>query len=213
MNLKEGFRYQNFIGSMMDQLQIYVSSSDCLFETKREHKRKEANPEAEDFTEIVESDTQISIDGAIMFMGDLLDEKIKVTEAINMAKAASDVDIDALVEGNKIRQQICTRLRSMLSKRGSKRRYMDKGYKFNAEGNQAPYYYTVEETKTPRYDRKKVRKLLDELSNKSEYISGVIDKMRVVIELNFKPRFNVASSFEEIMESYTAVANETPTQD
>ena len=206
MNLKEGFRYQNFIGKMMSELQYYMADSDCLFETKKVHKRKEANPEAEDFTEIVESDTEVSISGAITFMKDLLEERIKLTEAINMAKAAADVDIDALVEGNKIRQQMCERLRTMLSKRGSKRNYMDKGYKFNAEGNHVPYFYKVEETKTPRFNRKKVRVLLDELNAKSEYVSSLVDKLRINVELNFKPSFNAASTFDEIMELYSSVA-------
>ena len=51
MNLKEAFRYQNFLGQIMSEAGNSLTKQEhCLTTTKR-HLRNKANPEAQDMQE------------------------------------------------------------------------------------------------------------------------------------------------------------------
>ena len=40
MNLKEGFRYQNFLNTLMAEAETYLFSDDHLFKTTKKHMRR-----------------------------------------------------------------------------------------------------------------------------------------------------------------------------
>lgn len=114
MNLKESFRYQNFLDMLMRSASVSITSKDhCLVTTKTHHYNK-ANPEAEDVEETISVDEFFPNDTVIAFMKWLVEEREKLTKAIGAAKASVGFDIDAAVATNKFRQEINSSIKNML---------------------------------------------------------------------------------------------------
>ncbi|MBQ7504685.1 MAG: hypothetical protein IJT79_05140 [Ruminococcus sp.] len=203
MSLKEGFCYQNYLNSLMSEAENYLFFDEHLFKTTKTHKRKAANPEAEDFIEEVASDNPFSVDDILAFMEVLITEKEGITAAINEAKASADQDIDALTEGNKLRNAFNKTLKNVLKKKGKTTTKHEHGYMLNNEKNQVSYYYEVEETKEELFKRKKLVDLFEKSSKKSADTSNQIDALRVTTPINYNPRFNVNLTFEEELVRFT----------
>ena len=64
MNLKDGFRYQNFLNTLMTEAEYYLCAEEHLFTTTKKHMRQAANPDAEDLTETVDADNPFDVNGA-----------------------------------------------------------------------------------------------------------------------------------------------------
>ena len=209
MNLKEGFRYQNFLNTLMSDAKDYLYYDEHLFKTTKAHKRKESNPEAEDSTETVDADNPFDVNKVIDFMAVLITEKEGLTAAINKAKASAEQDIDALTEGNKFRNSFCSELKHLLKKKGKTTTHNERGYMLNNEKNQVPYYYEVEETKEELFKRKTVTELFEKTSKQSADISNQIDVLRVMTPVDFEQRFNVNLTFEEEFERFAKADSES----
>ena len=141
MNLKEAFRYQNFLnGIMNDAENSIVNPYHCIVTTKR-HLKNKVNPDVEDVTEKVRVDNFYPNDDVIKLMEQLVEEKEHLTKMINQAKNSIELDLDAAIETNKFRQQLNSAIQRMLCHKA--RTYIEQGkdYRFNVEGNQTPYYY------------------------------------------------------------------------
>ena len=187
MNLKESFRYQKFLNTLMSEAENYVFSEDHLLKTTKKHLRKAANPDADDSEEVVEVDNPFDVNDMITFMQAIITEKEELTSAINKAKAAAEDDIDALTEGNKLRLSFCKRVQYILRKKAKKSIRSERGYMLNNEKNQVQYIYDVEETKEELFDRNKLTEILEKATAKSADISNKIDAMRITTELDFTP--------------------------
>jgi hypothetical protein len=209
MNLKEGFRYQNFLNALMLDAHGYLFIDEHLFKTTKVHKRKKSNPEAEDSTETVEVDNPFDVNKVIDFMAAIITEKEELTAAINKAKASAEYDVDALIEGNKLRNEFCDQLKSIMKKKGKTTTHNERGFMLNNEKNQVPYYYEVEETKEELFDRKTVSELFEKSSKKSADISNQIDVLRVMTPVDFEPRFNVNLTFEDEFERFAKTDSES----
>ena len=202
MNLKEGFRYQNFLNTLMAEAETYLFSDDHLFKTTKKHMRKASNPDAEDVTEEVQADNQYNVNDVVQFMVSIIAEKEEVTAAINKAKTSAEHDIDALTEGNKLRNSFCKQLKSVLKKKGKTVTRSERGFMLNNEKNQVTYFYDVEETRTEIFNRKSLTDLFEDASKESANVSNYIDVLRVTTPIDFTPRFNVNLTFEEVLTNF-----------
>ena len=65
MNLKESFRYLNFLDKMLESARMSVNDPSHCLKTTKTHLKKTANPEAENVVEVVEVDNFFETDMVI----------------------------------------------------------------------------------------------------------------------------------------------------
>ena len=87
MNLKESFRYQNFLESMMGEAGSSLIERTHAQEISKRHLRNKANPDAQDIEETMDFGDFYKNDDVLAFMSMLVEEKSKLTNAISRAKA------------------------------------------------------------------------------------------------------------------------------
>ena len=106
MNLKESFRYQNFLENMLAYAGNSLTDREHSLTITKNHLRKKANAEAEDMMETVDVGEFFKNDDVLKFMTMLVEERSKLTNAIGKAKASIGFDLDAAIETNKFRQTV-----------------------------------------------------------------------------------------------------------
>jgi hypothetical protein len=108
MILKEAFRYQNYLGSLISSSSQYLGSIDNVTTKKQEHLRKKVNSEAEDETIEVpkKSELEYTPNQIVDFLINILAEKEKLSTAIDLAKATTSINIDSSIAINKQKQVI-----------------------------------------------------------------------------------------------------------
>ena len=205
MNLKESFRYQKFLDSLMNSAARSIEREDHCMHVTKKHLMSAANPDAEDMIEEVEPDVPFfKNDDVIWLMGMLVDEKQKLSIAIGKAKASAGFDIDAAIETNKFRQNLSYSIKGMLRRTGSKRMERGSGYKFNNDGVQAPYYYNVEVVSTEAFDRENAKEVMLDAITESDLVSAEIDAALINVKVDYIPPWNVNESFDDIMAAFMA---------
>lgn len=202
MNLKEAFRYQNFLSSLMSSARASIILEEHCLKTTKRHLIKESNPDAEDKEEVVENEDFVPNDTVLRFMKWIIDERYKLTRAIGQAKATAGIDIDADLETNKIRQMACESIKRMLQFTATKKTETGKAYKFNAEGNQSPYFYTIEVETTEAFDRDKAKELMYEIIAESDKKSSEIDSALINTVVDYEPVYSVNMSYEDIVRRF-----------
>ena len=160
--------------------------------------------EAEDETIDMTTERRIKCNAGdvVHFLEKLLDEKEKLTEAITKAKASCEIDIDAAVAGNRLRQRVAEKLSSVASIRPKEVIRHGSAYKFNAEGNQMPYTYDIKEVTQIDFDRKEMKAIALRLAGEADKISSDLDRTMVSLVVEFDPAFGVNETFEDILESF-----------
>ena len=202
MNLKEAFRYQNFLSSLMTSAKVNITAKEHCLKTTKRHLIKESNPDAENKEEIIENDGFVPNDTTLRFMKWIIDERYKLTRAIGQAKATAGIDIDADIETNKVRQAVCESIKQMLQYTATKKTETGKGYKFNAEGNQSPYYYTIEVETVEAFDRDKAKELMYEIIAESDRKSSEIDSALINTIVAYEPAYSVNMSYDDIIRKF-----------
>lgn len=212
MNLKESFRYQSFLESMMRSASSSLQQMQhCLTITKT-HKRNKANPDAEDIEEVVECESAYyPNDDVISFMAWLVEEREKLTTAIGRAKMSVGFDIDAAVETNKFRQLVNSSIKGMMRFVPSKKIEQGRDYKFNVEGNQTPYIYDIEVVTTEAYDRDNAKKVMRDMISTADKTSAEIDAAMINTVVDYTPVYDVNESFEDVMAEFIAEHAEVTT--
>ena len=204
MNLKESFRYQNFLENMMQYAGSSPTDREHGLTVTKTHLRSKANSDAEDVREIVDCGEFFKNDDVFAFMLMLVEERSKITNAIGAAKASLGFDLDAAVETNKFRQTVALRAKSMLRLTASKRTERGTDYKFNVEGNQTQYYYDIEVESVEAFDRDHVKTVVRDIMSESDQVSAQIDFAMINTVVNYDPPFNVNDSFEDVMTEFLA---------
>ena len=202
MNLKEAFRYQNFLDGLMSNIRAAMNVPTNLLQEERNHLRSKAIHDGQDEHETVEIVDRISPDQCVELAMQIICEREKLTKAIDAAKSslAGDVgDVDAAIEANKYRQAIAQQIRTMLRYKSGKRMERGTGYTFNSEGNQVPYVYDVEVTISELFDRSKMKSTMQKLMDDADRTSTKIDEAIVNTQVNYKPLWDVNSAFEDII--------------
>lgn len=211
MNLKESFRYQNFLDRMMRfATESMTSTSHCL-EVTRTHMRSKVKADAPDETITDEVEEFVGNDDMARFMLFLIQEREILSSAIVNAKAHLPFDMDAAIDGNKFRQRAVNTINVMLRNKGRKTQSTETSFAFNAAGDQTPYRYPVEIETRELFDRAMAKKTLRELETKSDEVSAAIDAASVNAVVAYEPPFNVNDSFEDVVVAFLA-ANPAPTK-
>ena len=209
MNLKEAFRFQNKLVSLIMNTENILDDEDCVTLTKRTYLYKKANPDAENETVTIIPDTEYyrQLNEMIEFAVYLLDQREKLSEAINKAKRGLPLDLDGEVSLNRYRQRLSESFRRMarIKSREVTETNGGVGYRFNNEGNQVAYKCDVKRVTTINFNRNTVRKYAAQLSEKADIASAEIDRCMINYEVDYQPEFDVNDSFDEVFEKFTAM--------
>lgn len=203
MNLKEAFRYQNFLDRIFGAACISIEKRDhCLTQT-RNHLYNKVNPDMENVKEEVKTEEDFfANDDVIQAMLFLIEEKEKLSIAINKAKESIDMDIDAAVSVNKYRQLLNKSVAFMMRLNPCTRIETGIAQKFNSTGDPVDYKYDVEVTSVEAYDRKAAKKIMKEVISEADKTSAAIDFVKVNTTVDYTPVFDVNDSFEDVMNTF-----------
>jgi hypothetical protein len=203
MNLKEAFRYQNFLDRIFGAACVSIEKRDhCLTQT-RNHLYNKVNPDMENVKEEVKTEEDFfANDDVIQAMLFLIEEKEKLSIAINKAKESIDMDIDAAVSVNKYRQLLNKSVAFMMRLNPGTRIETGIAQKFNSTGDPVDYKYDVEVTSVEAYDRKAAKKIMKKVISEADKTSAAIDFVKVNTTVDYTPVFDVNDSFEDVMNTF-----------
>lgn len=203
MNLKEAFRYQNFLDRIFGAACVSIEKRDhCLTQT-RNHLYNKVNPDMENVKEEVKTEEDFfANDDVIQAMLFLIEEKEKLSIAINKAKESIDMDIDAAVSVNKYRQLLNKSVAFMMRLNPCTRIETGIAQKFNSTGDPVDYKYDVEVTSVEAYDRKAAKKIMKKVISEADKTSAAIDFVKVNTTVDYTPVFDVNDSFEDVMNTF-----------
>ena len=208
MNLKEAFRFQNKLQSLMEEAQGILGSDRNITKVENTYLRKKVMAEAEDETTMDLPSTEYSekITEVAVFLMHLLEERENLSAAIHKTKSSLDLPagLDGEVGLNSKRQEIANLLRRMAGLRASETLINNggTGYRFNNEGNQVSYRCDVKRVVTINFDRNKIRKMCGDLSKKSDEISASLDAALVNAQVDYVAPFDVNDTFADVFESF-----------
>ena len=208
MNLKEAFRFQNKLQSMMADAQSILGNNGNITKVQNTYLRHKVMAEAEDEVTMEAPSTEYSenITEMAEFLLFLLDEREKLSAAIHKAKVSLPLGagLDGEVSLNGKRQEIATLLRHMAGLRNGEVLIPNGGigYRFNNEGNQVSYRCDVKRVTTINFDRNKIRKMCADLSKKSDETSAALDAALVNTPVEYEAPFDVNETFAEAFEAH-----------
>ena len=203
MVLKEAFRMQNHLANLSEEAIIFLSQNENVMKIKEEHQRSRRNPKATDETVEKKRDHEMTANNVVELLLDLMNEREKLSLAISRAKTAAAFDIDAAIAANKARQEAVACLKEMAAKKSSETETRNTDYLINAEGNQTAYYYVVRTIQTIDFDREMVRGIAKRLQKESDAVSTKIDQLNVTLEVEYEPKYDFDSSFEDAYGHFT----------
>ena len=201
MNLKESYRYANYLDSLLRRAYSYLNSNGFVTTTVEEHLRSKSNPDVDDERIEVKSpyDVEFTPNDVINFVVKVLNEKEKLSDAIAKAKSTTEIDIDNAVAMNKKKQQFVGVLNEIADIKPSETKTTGKAYKFDINGEQKPYIYDVNRKTSINFDRNDVRKLVKKYLKETDEISAKLDLIEITTQVDIEPRFDVNDKFEEVV--------------
>lgn len=206
MNLKEAFRYQRFLDGIMRAASSKMNESSQCLKTVKYHKRHDANPDAEDMTETVEREYPYNNDNIIALMEQLIWEREMLSQEISKAKQRAEdsfgLNIDTAIETNKFRQTMSSGIKRMLHFSPATHIERGTGYKFNNDGNQAPYYYEIEVATVDDYDRIRAKQTMFDVISRADRVSSEIDSAMINSEVYYFPKWNVNATFDDVLAQF-----------
>ena len=194
MNLKEAFRFQNKLQSLMDEAERILADDRNITQVKVTALYKKAMPEQENETTVEPAPSEYAdhIDAVAAFLLHLLGEREKLSRAIRAAKERQEMDMDSEVSLNSTRQSLASFFRHMVDLRNSEKLLPGgaTGYRFNAEGNQVPFRCDAKRVVTIHYDRNRVRSYLKQLTEKSDQVSAQLDRCLINSQVDYDAPFD-----------------------
>lgn len=210
MILKESFRMQNHLNALSSEALYFMTNYENMMSIKEEHLKSKSNPKAEDETVEVKKMTDMIPNMVIGLYTDVLKEKEKLSEAISRAKAKAEIDMDSALAINKAKQDAVSRLKSIAYLQASDTVTTGKDYLINSEGNQTPYYYNIRTVKTIDFDRDGLKGIIKRLQREADEVSTKIDLLNVTLEVDYEPKYDFDTSFEDAYEQYTSSQKASP---
>ena len=206
MNLKEAFRFQNKLQSLMDEAERILADDRNITQVKVTALYKKAMPEQENETTVEPAPSEYAdhIDAVAAFLLHLLGEREKLSRAICAAKERQEMDMDSEVSLNSTRQSLASFFRHMVDLRNSEKLLPGgaTGYRFNAEGNKVPFRCDAKRVVTIHYDRNRVRSYLKQLTEKSDQVSAQLDRCLINSQVDYDAPFDVNDSFAAVFGDY-----------
>ena len=212
MNLKEAFRFQNKLGTLMDEAQGILGREANITKVENTYLRQKVYDGAENETVVDTPPTEFAdrITDVVKFVMHLMDQREKLSKAIHAAKNALSIDMDSEVGLNAKRQEIARVLKRMADVRNSEVLINGggTGYRFNQEGNQVTYRCDVKRVTTINFDRKVVRNFAAEMNRRADAVSAELDRCLVNSEVAYEAPFDVNDSFAEIFSAFAEAQGE-----
>ncbi len=206
MNLKEAFRCQNKLQSLMYDAEEILRNRANITKVTSTNLRHKVMPEMTDETvvEIPESEYSGRITDVAFFLVFLLEEKTALAAAIRKSKDQLDIDMDSETGLNSARQRIAGIFRTMNSLRASEQTIANggTGYRFNADGNQVTYRCDVRRVTSINFDRNVIRAELGKLDRAADEMSAKLDLCTVTAAVDYAPPFDVNADFADAFETY-----------
>ena len=201
MNLKESYRYANYLDSLLRRAYTYLGNTGFVTTTVEEHLRSKSNPDVDDETIEVQKpyDVEFTPNQVIDFVVKVLDEKEKLSDAIAKAKSTTEINIDNAISMNKKKQGFVSVLNGIADIKPSETKTTSKSYKFDINGEQKPYVYDVNRKTSIDFDRTDVRNLIKKYLKETDEISAKLDLIEITTHVDFVPAFDINSKFEELV--------------
>ena len=206
MNMKDAFRFQNRIKSLMCEATSILQDRRNIVKVKTTHLRSQVLADTQDAVVEEAAPSEYAghaneVTALLMF---LMDEREKLSQAIHAAKSNLELDMDSEVGLNRQRQELAEVFRRMAALRNSERTIAGggSGFRFNGEGNQVSYRCDATQVTTIDLDRNKIRGMAAALSKKADEISVSLDRCLVNTEVTYEMPFDMNDSFEEILNDF-----------
>lgn len=201
MNLKESYRYANYLDELLSTAYTYLRNKGFVTTTVEEHLRKQSNPDVKNETIEVQKpfDVEFTPNDVIDFVVKVITEKEKLSESIAKAKNTTDINIDNAIAMNKKKQGFVSVLNGIADIKPSETITTGNDYKFNNEGNQVKYFYNIKKITTIDYNRVDVKKLIKKYLKESDEISAKLDLIEITTQVDFVPAWDVNEKFEELV--------------
>lgn len=201
MNLKESYRYANYLDGLLSTAYTYLHNKGYVTTTVEEHLRSKSNPDVEDETIEVQKpfDVEFTPNNVIDFAVKVIEEKEKLSNAIAVAKSSTEIDIDNAIAMNKKKQGFVSVLNSIADIKPTEKKTTGKAYKFDVNGEQKPYIYEVNSKTSIDFDRNDVRKLIKKYLKETDEISAKLDLIEITTIVDFVPTWDVNEKFEELV--------------
>ena len=201
MNLKESYRYANYLDSLLRRAYTYLGNTGFVTTTVEEHLRKQSNPDVENETIEVQKpfDVEFSPNDVIDFVVKVIEEKEKLSEAIAEAKSTTEINIDNAISMNKKKQGFVSVLNGIADIKPSETKTTSKSYKFDINGEQKPYVYDVNRKTSIDFNRTDVRNLIKKYLKETDEISAKLDLIEITTIVDFEPTWDVNEKFEELV--------------
>ncbi|MBQ2884683.1 MAG: hypothetical protein IJE43_13045 [Alphaproteobacteria bacterium] len=201
MNLKESYRYANYLDDLLNKASSYLRNDKFVTTTKQEHLRSKVNSEATDEVIDVQKpyDVEFTPNDVINFAVKVLAEKEKLADAIAIAKANAEINIDTAIALNKKKQYFANTLEALSNIKPRQRTTSGKAYRFNINNEQVPYTYDIEETTTIDFNRNDVRNLVKKYLKEADEISAKLDAIEINTQVLFECSWDVNDNFEDIV--------------
>lgn len=204
MNLKESYRYANYLDGLLSTAYTYLRNKGFVTTTVEEHLRKQSNPDVENETiEVQKSfDVEFSPNDVIDFVVKVIEEKEKLYESIAKAKGTTEINIDNAISMNKKKQGFVSVLNGIADIKPTESITTGNDYKFNNEGNQVKYFYNIKRITTIDYNRTDIKNLIKKYLRETDDISAKLDLIEITTIVQFTPLFNINTSFEDSIVEY-----------
>lgn len=201
MNLKESYRYANYLDRLLMTADTYLRNKGFVTTTEQNHLRSKANPDAQDEKIEVQKpyDVDFTPNDIIDFVVKVINEKENLFSAIADAKAATEINIDNAIAMNKKRQSFVNTLNSIVSIKPNETQSMGKDYKFDINNEQKPYSYQIISKTSIDFDRTSVKGLIKKYNKECDEVSSKLDEIEITTHVDFTPLFDVNDSFEDLV--------------
>ncbi|MDE7243231.1 MAG: hypothetical protein K2O18_04535 [Oscillospiraceae bacterium] len=206
MNLKDAFRAQNKLTSLINEASYILQDDNNLLKVVTTHLRSKIMPDDQDAVvkSAAPSEYAEQINAVAAFLMLMLSEREKLSAAIYAAKSGLPLDMDSEVGLNRVRQTLAHTFRHMAALRNSEQ-LIDgggTGYRFNSDGNQVSYRCDAKQVTTINFDRKKIRAMSTELSRKADETSAQLDQYMVNITVDYELPFEINDNFDVILTDF-----------
>lgn len=211
MNLKESYRYANFLDTLITKSICLLNSDNFITVKEQTHLKQKANPNADNEVVVVpkvstiEANTMNVIDFAMVVFA----EREALHNAIAEAKKKMEINMDAALSANKRKHDFIRTLQFLSGLKSAERQISGNDYMLNAENNQVKYFYTINEVMTIDFDRNQVKGLMKRLLKETDETSNKLDALEITTEIDFTPIFDVNDTFEDLVETYVKSLKET----
>ena len=204
MRLKEAFTLQNKIQSLYQQTVSMLRAE--TFAKKQVIRLYSKANIGEDVTEdlpvstdyLAGDDKRYDFDKLVDIALGILEDKQNLTLAIERAKIASDINFDALKQGNVVKQFLINNLKHLDGLKSFQVEGDDQVFGRDNEGKPAVYRYPTRTVTSYDIDKTHLKSILKRLKNDFNEASLTLDELALTIDVDFTPRYDYDSSLEAI---------------